>query len=210
MTQPLIVKIPIRDRSGRTIGEREVASYAGLLARAHEEGLDHIETTIIQLPTAANGEVAVVRAIVRARRGMFTGIGDASPQNCNAAVARHLIRMAETRAKARAFRDLVCIGTVALDELGGDEDVVDEPARPAPASKPAPSNGYGAPITDKQRMMLLRLAHRLGHQGDAANAFIVRRLGLSEDKKATKQEASRLIQDLEGELREHEGGSHAA
>lgn len=34
----------------------------------------------------------------------FTDIGDANPKNCNRTMAPHPVRMAGTRAKARAFR----------------------------------------------------------------------------------------------------------
>ena len=62
----------------------------------------------------------------------FSDIGDANPQNCNSKVARHLIRMASTRAKARAFRDMDNIGMTALEELGDLNDIIggDENRKP--------------------------------------------------------------------------------
>ena len=73
--------------------------YAGLLEEAHSRGLRSIETELLQVPTKENGEVAIVKAVIRTEEGKFGGIGDASPQNVNRAIAPHLIRMAETRAK---------------------------------------------------------------------------------------------------------------
>jgi predicted amidohydrolase YtcJ len=94
--------------------------YAGLLEEAHERGLRSIETELLQVPDQENGEVAIARAIVRTEDGKFSGIGDASPANVNRAIAPHVIRMAETRAKARALRDAINIGVTAFEELGGD------------------------------------------------------------------------------------------
>jgi len=34
----LTTKIDIKDKDGRKIGEKEVATYAGILALAHDEG----------------------------------------------------------------------------------------------------------------------------------------------------------------------------
>jgi len=97
---------------------QEFITYEGLLSEAHAKGLKSIRTRLVQLPDTTNGHTAVVTAEVELDGGkVFSGIGDASPQNVNSMIAKHLIRMAETRAKARAFRDAVNIGMTSLVEL---------------------------------------------------------------------------------------------
>lgn len=135
MSAALTTRIKVKDNEGRVIDEKEVATYAGLLAKAHEEGLRSIQTRIVQVPAEDNGWIAIVEATVETGKGSFGGIGDASPQNVGRKIVPHLIRMAETRAKARALRDAVNIGVVALEELGGEEA---EASAPAPAPRPAP------------------------------------------------------------------------
>jgi hypothetical protein len=103
--------------------------YAGLLDEAHARGLRSIETELLQTPSVENGEVAIARAVVRTEDGKFSGIGDASPQNVGRAIAPHLIRMAETRAKARALRDAINVGVTALEELGGENEESADSAR---------------------------------------------------------------------------------
>ena len=115
-------------------------SYPGLLDLLHQlsEGFFAIDTEVLQLPTAENNQTAVCQARVRifdsqdadVVRRLTTGIGDADPSNVSAQMRPHLLRMAETRAKARALRDAVNVGMAALEELGPDE--------PVPAPAPAP------------------------------------------------------------------------
>lgn len=112
---------------------KEFVLYVGLLDLAHSLGLNSIETTLIQIPSDLNGNTAIVAATVEmqdrssnvdepdepVRR--FSGLGDACPTNVSKLMAAHLIRMAETRAKARALRDATNVGVTAFEELGGDE-----------------------------------------------------------------------------------------
>lgn len=96
---------------------RNFVLYAGLLDEAHQQGLESIETELIQIPAPVNGELAIVRAKVVTAHGTYHGIGDAAPDNVPQEFSTCLIRMAETRAKARALRDAVNIGMAALEEL---------------------------------------------------------------------------------------------
>jgi len=109
----------IVERNGRSF-----VLYAGLLDLAHERGLKAITTTLVQIPSELSVNVAIVHATVETSQGTFTGLGDAAPENVSRMMLPHLIRMAETRAKARALRDAVNVGVTALEELGD----IDEPS----------------------------------------------------------------------------------
>lgn len=133
---------------------RNFVLYAGLLDEAHTQGLKAVRTTLLQVPGEENGHVAIVHAAVDTEKGTFTGLGDASPLNVARPMVTCLIRMAETRAKARALRDAVNVGVTALEELGNDDDDADNalsdrgpslaPVRPTPlrrdATAPRPAN----------------------------------------------------------------------
>lgn len=113
--------------------------YAGLLDAAHEKGLESIVTTLVQIPSDLNGMMAIVHASVSLKgAGTFTGLGDAAPDSVSRMMVPHLIRMAETRAKARALRDAVNVGVTALEELGEME--ADSGGDPGPDNGPRRSN----------------------------------------------------------------------
>src|SRR5688500_18262269 len=96
---------------------KDYVLYAGLLDEAHQHGLQAIKTQLVQAPTPQTGNVAICFAEVATERGTFTGLGDADPGNVNRVMSNALIRMAETRAKARALRDAVNVAMVAIEEL---------------------------------------------------------------------------------------------
>lgn len=95
--------------------------FAGLLDAAHQQGIKSIDTELIQVPGADNSSTAICKAVVEMEGGArYSGIGDASPESVGKMIQAHLIRMAETRAKARALRDAVNVGAVSLEEMGED------------------------------------------------------------------------------------------
>lgn len=123
------------DRQGKTF-----VLFAGLLDAAHEKGLRSIKTQMLQAPTKENGEMSIFRAVVELEDGrIFEGTGDATPQNVGRNIVPHALRMAETRAKARALRDALNIGGAALEELGGEDDDDHPPARQPVRQQPTPS-----------------------------------------------------------------------
>lgn len=116
----LVTTIEIKDRHGRVVDTKEVVTYAGLLNRATQDNLKKVYTELIQLPSEANEMTAICMAEVVTDKGVFRDYGDANPENVSSMIVPHIIRMASTRAKARAFRDAVNIGVVALEELGAE------------------------------------------------------------------------------------------
>lgn len=218
-----IVHINTREEDGSS-RVREFITYAGLLAVAHDIGLEEINTTVVQMPTDTNDQTAVIRAVAKGKPGLFTGLGDANPQNVNRKVAKHLLRVAETRAKARALRDFCNINVVALEELG-DEDVKfvspprqQQPAQQQPAqSVQQPERGVtriddrrDGMISDAQKRALWRKALTLGYEGPRAHAFLLERLGV-DPSRASRAQASRLLDVLsEEERRASNGAGHAA
>lgn len=144
----------MRDEFLITRQGKQYVLFAGLLDEAHDRGLRGIDTELVQVPTPENGNVAVCKATVEMEDGRtFSGIGDASPENVGRNIVPHIIRMAETRAKARALRDAVNVGATALEELSdGDESgaapanyppprAVSQPQRSASGNDPAPGGG---------------------------------------------------------------------
>ncbi|MGH3089906.1 MAG: hypothetical protein ACRDSJ_21710 [Rubrobacteraceae bacterium] len=140
----------MRDEFLITRSGKQYVLFAGLLDEAHSRGLKGIDTELLQVPDEANGNMAVVKATVEMEDGrVFSGIGDASPNNVGRAIAPHLIRMAETRAKARALRDAVNVGATALEELSDGDDA--PPSDSFQRSSPAPVREMPPPAQENAR-----------------------------------------------------------
>lgn len=109
----------------KKIDDKDFVLYAGLLDVAHQNRLVSIDVELIQFPSDENKQTAICKATVKTVDGKtFSDIGDANPQNCNSKVAKHLIRMASTRSKARALRDADNISMTSLEELGDFNEVI--------------------------------------------------------------------------------------
>jgi hypothetical protein len=157
---------------------------------------------------------------------VFAGIGDANPGNVNRRIAPHLIRMAETRAKARALKDSVNVGIVALEELGeliGDELSPEpmshnqSPARPRPQAsashqpRPANNNGTGSSpsnlptvseaafveMSGAQRGRLFRIAGERGVAEPDREKWLLGQLEVQALTEVSRSAASRAITRLE-------------
>jgi hypothetical protein len=216
----------IIERDGRTF-----VLYAGLLDEAHRQGLKAIQTTLLQVPAASNEYLAICQATVETERGTFTGLGDASPDNVPRMMRPHLIRMAETRAKARALRDAVNVGVAALEELGDPDSAPesdghgeverdlwnDEAPRASaePASRPAAGWGQdlarrGGPATPAQLRAIHSIARDRLRLSDAELEERALSLFGSRVSELTKSQASQLIDALRTPQRGLFGESHEA
>lgn len=172
---------------------KSVPTYGALLELAHKCGLAGIKTMLVQAPAPTNGGLAIVHAtavfVVDGAFSDYTGLGDASVSNVGRGVAPHIVRVAETRAKARALRDALCITDAAIEEMGGgdlvgeDKHMVIEDAPSAVAFVPS---GADRPASDKQVAYLSTLAARAKTSLDA--------LGFD----GTSTSASALIERLKG------------
>lgn len=128
---------------------KSFVTYEGLLDLAHQNGLLSIEVEIIQVPSKENGMIAICAATAKTETETYTDIGDASPNSVNRGLIPHLIRMASTRAKARALRDLTNIGMTAIEEISTDDG----------------SNGFDKePPTHRQLETLKELSRQLNYK----------------------------------------------
>ncbi|HEY9897761.1 MAG TPA: hypothetical protein V6D00_01145 [Pantanalinema sp.] len=174
---------------------QEFVTYEGLLNEAHQLGLQAIRTHLVQLPAADNGHLAVVTAEVELEGGkVFTGIGDASTSNVGPAIARHLVRMAETRAKARALRDAVNIGMTALEELGELEQAPTRPASTPEAHVLAAAPGRLA--TPKQINKVAAEMARAGWSDQDGRDYLIQRFNKLSRSELTTSEISLMIDHL--------------
>lgn len=196
------------ERQGKTF-----VLYAGLLDLAHSQGLTSVQTSLLQIPSKDNNQVAIVQTTVTMGHGeaarSFTGIGDAAPDNVTPAMRNCLIRMAETRSKARALRDAVNVGVTAVEELA-DESAVDNSSDRGYSSRMGgqkqqrqvtrnerpevkeTTEGYKS-ITDTQVKALEKLCNMLNHD---LTEEIKTRFAVEDVKKLDTSQAAALIREF--------------
>jgi hypothetical protein len=212
-------------RNGESTDSRDGIAYAELLKMAHEEGLKSIHTELLLQPCEDNGRHCIVKATVETERGHYEGLGDADPGNVEDFLAPHLIRVAETRAKARALRDAVNCGVVSSEELDGVS--LDGSSRPGPgASAPQSSrparygttptrprrngNGSPEPMTEAQRRYLFRIMAGQGYQREAAEERLKDIFEVSALTEITKVVATKMIDELLAAAPGNGTGGHGA
>jgi hypothetical protein len=138
------VRPKLDERFLTNIQGKDFVIYSGLLDLAHQKGLRSIKVEALQFPTKDNGHEAICKAEVESLTGdIYVEWGDANPNNVNRKIAAHILRMAATRAKARALRDYTNIGITCLEELGEIDEVIPDPKKKA--------NGNVVPISDAQK-----------------------------------------------------------
>lgn len=121
--------------------------FDGVRAVAQDHGFIGNEVVQLTMPSPENDQTAVVVQRIHMMEPddqvhTYEGIGDANAKNANGPVAVHLVRMASTRALARAFRNALKIEAVVYEELAeGDlpPDVIedDEPQSGETQTPPA-------------------------------------------------------------------------
>ena len=96
------------------IKDKEFVVFEGLLDMFHRNGGKDVSTELIKV--TGKGTV-IFKAVVSGERGAFEAHGDANAENVNSMIAPHFIRMAETRAIARAMRLYNNIGMTSAEEI---------------------------------------------------------------------------------------------
>jgi hypothetical protein len=117
---------------------KEYILFPGLVALAKDQGMVGMQTAKLQDPTEENNKRCVFEAtasfLAYDRDGelvtdgagnpliaTYTCQGDASPADVSRGILPHMLRMAETRAMARALRVGTGLAITAFEELGSDE-----------------------------------------------------------------------------------------
>jgi len=199
---------------------KDFVLYSGLLDLAHQKGILSLNVDVEQFPSKENDNVAICRATVESVTGeVYVEWGDANPKNVNRMVAAHIMRMAATRAKARALRDFTNIGMTCMEELGGIDDADKKSqaksttrATPAPRSKAKPKSTSqkkpaSKPIPIKhqaaegkpsiaQLKAIENLAARRGIKNDMLEEMAVEQFGCS-FKSIAPSDASTFIRYLQ-------------
>jgi hypothetical protein len=110
-----------------TIQGTDFIKFPGLMQEAHALGLSSIVTELLTPVTDLTCPVVKATVTLFTSSGTvksFTGYGDANEKNVASKVRGALLRMAETRAIARALRFACNISMTAFEEIDLEENVI--------------------------------------------------------------------------------------
>ena len=204
------VRPKLDERFIMQIEGKDFVKFAGLLDLGHQIGISKIEVEPLQLPTKENGDFAICKATVVSKAGdTFIDIGDANPNNCNARIAKHLLRLASTRSISRSLRAFTNIGMTCLEELEGFDEApgngkkaakVKQSRKPKQSAQPADSpvkHGKEAPgMSEAQRRAISNLSRRRGITSEELGKMATEVHGKELDY-FTVAEASSFIRELQ-------------
>lgn len=204
-------QINLDERYIKKLDGKEFVLYQGLLDLSHQKGLKKLSVQLLQFPSEDNGREAICLATAETHSGeIFSDIGDANPSNTDSSIAPHLIRMASTRAKARALRDLNNIGMTALEELGSDafkpgngsknngsqsSSLKSQNSEKKTSSKTSKTTNSTKAMSEAQKNAINNLAHRRKLSDEALAEMIETETGKKLEK-LTVADASIVIQYL--------------
>ncbi|MBA3010824.1 MAG: SWIM zinc finger family protein [Proteobacteria bacterium] len=205
----------LKDGFLKNIKGKDFVLYAGVLDLATQKGLLKLEVELLQFPTKENGNEAICRAVAEGRNGeVFSDIGDSNPDNCTPMIAKHLIRMASTRAKGRALRDMCNIGIACLEELSDLDDVVGSGtanktvrkptttsnAKPKPAAAmPEPKTAISEPEAKKPAAPTEKVsppAEKINSKAKDSNGTKIKDSKANQDTPAMSEAQKRAIYNL--------------
>mgnify|MGYP001474943203 FL=1 len=181
---------------------KQFVTYEGLLDLAHQEGLISIEVELLQVPSKENGMIAIAKATAKTKDKVFMDIGDAGPNSVNSMITPHIIRMASTRAKARALRDLTNIGMTAIEELGDSSEIdINNTSNTEPVKEFKSDSGKQAIAdnslaTDRQIKAIYAIAKNKSYTEENLENYVKSAYNKDSIKELTRQEASDVIKML--------------
>lgn len=174
---------------GRGKSAAEVYAFRDVLNLAQLNGLQRTEVNqLYPDPTKDGGWICIVEAtFLDGTR--WQGVGDAAPDNVNSLIARHLPRMAQTRALARALAHALNLDAVTAEELGGSDSSSTSSVTPQASSS-------GEKMSPNQEKYLTSLARQAGVPDNELDEILNERFGHGLSG-LLKSEASTMIGSLQ-------------
>lgn len=156
-------------------GGNEAIKSDGYIDLGHDEGLASVDSLIIQTPSDANGQSAIVRVAVTTRKGTYSAHGSSNPKDTE---GKPLIQMAETRALTRALALATNNGLGEPDDVHLEESTDPEPSTPGRGAEASPQRPQLTPVpaartddaaaerpaTQAQLVTITKLSQQLGEE----------------------------------------------